>query len=87
EKECIVRSKRLLDELFVFIWNGSKAEAQQGYNDDLVMAFAIALYVRDTALKMRQHGLDLNRAALSSLGNTQQKSVYTKTDNHVPGTW
>mgnify|MGYP003118371533 FL=1 len=87
EKECTVRSKRLLDELFVFIWNGSKAEAQQGYNDDLVMAFAIALYVRDTALKMRQHGLDLNRAALSSLGNIQQKSVYTKTDNHVPGTW
>ena len=87
EKECTVRSKRLLDELFVFIWNGSKAEAQQGYNDDLVMAFAIALYVRDTALKMRQHGLDLNRAALSSLGNTQQKSVYTKTDHHVPGTW
>ena len=36
---------------------------------------------------MRQHGLDLNRAALSSLGNTQQKSVYTKTDHHVPGTW
>ena len=87
EKECIVRSKRLLDELFVFIWNGSKAEAQQGYNDDLVMAFAIALYVRDTALKLRQHGLDLNKAALSSLGNVKQKSVYTQQNNYIPGHW
>ena len=87
EKDCVVRSKRLLDEMFVFIWNGSKAEAQQGYNDDLVMAFAIALFVRDTALKLRQHGLDLNRAALSSMGNAKTKSVYTTQNNHVPGVW
>ena len=45
ERECVVRSKRLLDELFVFIWNGQKAEAQSGYNDDLVMAFSIGLFV------------------------------------------
>ena len=47
EKACNVRSKRLIDELFVFIWRGSRPEAQQGYNDDLVMAYAIAMYVRD----------------------------------------
>ena len=87
EKECIVRSKRLIDELFVFIWNGAKAEAQQGYNDDLVMAYAIALFVRDTALKLRQHGLNLNKAALSSLGSGKSSGIYTQTDNHVPGAW
>ena len=79
EKECIVRSKRLLDELFVFIWNGQRAEAQPGYNDDLVMAFSIGLFVRDTALKLRQQGLALNKASLNSMGKTKnQTAIYTQ---------
>ncbi len=71
EKTPIIHSKRLIDELFVFIWNGSKAEAQQGYNDDLVMSFSTGLWVRDTALKLRQQGIDLSRTALTHIGRTQ----------------
>jgi hypothetical protein len=67
EKSPIIHSKRLLDELFVFIWNGSKAEAQRGYNDDLVISFSTGLWVRDTALKLRQQGMNLTRNALSSI--------------------
>ncbi len=70
EKSCTIRSKRLLDELFVFIWRNGRAEAAQGYNDDLVMSFAQGLWVRDTALKLRQAGIELNRAALSSMKST-----------------
>jgi hypothetical protein len=55
----------LIDELFVFIWNGSRAEAQQGYNDDLTIAFSTSLWIRDTALKLRQQGIELNRRALT----------------------
>jgi hypothetical protein len=29
----------------VFIWKNGKAEAQSGYNDDLVMSFGTAMYV------------------------------------------
>ena len=47
ERTPIIRSKRLIDELFVFIWNGSRAEAQRGYNDDLVISFSTGLWVRD----------------------------------------
>jgi hypothetical protein len=65
ERTPIIRSKRLIDELFVFIWNGSRAEAQSGYNDDLTISFSTALWVRDTALKLRQQGIELNRKALS----------------------
>jgi len=67
EKSPIIHSKRLLDELFVFIWNGPKAEAQRGYNDDLVISFSTGLWVRDTALKLRQQGMNLTRNALSSI--------------------
>jgi Terminase large subunit, T4likevirus-type, N-terminal len=74
EKSCIIRSKRLLDELFVFIWKAGRAEAAQGYNDDLVMCFGQGLWVRDTALKLRQAGIEINRAALQHLKSTV--SVY-----------
>ena len=75
EKSPIVKSKRLVDELYVFIWNGSRAEAQRGYNDDLVMSFGIALWVRDTALRLHQQGIDLSRKALGHFGKSQ--GVYT----------
>lgn len=77
EKSVILQSKRLLEELRVFIWKNSKAQAQSGYNDDLVMAFATALYVRDTAIRMRQQGMDLTRATMDSFVNLNQRSTST----------
>jgi len=65
EKSVIVRSNRLIDELFVFIYNNNKAEAMEGYNDDLVMSFALTLWVRDTALRLRNEGIELTKRTLS----------------------
>jgi hypothetical protein len=83
EKSPRVHSNRLIEELKVFIWNGSRAEAQGGYNDDLVMSFAIGLWVRDTALKLRQQGIDLTKRALTHINKNQ--SVYNAgaTNPHV----
>ena len=78
ERVPIIRSKRLIEELFVFIWNGSRAEAQTGYNDDLTIAFSTGLWVRDTALKLRQQGIELNKRALSL---TSKHSGVFKTNN------
>ena len=75
EKSPIVKSKRLIDELYVFIWNGQRAEAQRGYNDDLVMSFGIGLWIRDTALRLHQQGIDLSRKALGHFGKS--KGVYS----------
>ena len=58
----------------VFIWKNGKAQAQINYNDDLVMSFATGLYVRDTALRLRQQGIDLSRAQLSSFTNLNHKN-------------
>ena len=65
EQLPIIRSKRLIQELYTFIWKGSRAEAQDGYNDDLVMSFGIGLWIRDTAIRLKQEGMDLNRKALN----------------------
>jgi hypothetical protein len=63
-KQITLRSKRLINQLFVFIWVNGKAQAQNGYNDDLVMALAMFLFVRDTSLRMYQLGIEQNRSAL-----------------------
>jgi hypothetical protein len=67
EKSVTVRSTRLIDELFTFIFINGRAEAMKGYNDDLVMAFAIGLWVRDTALRLRQQGINLTKQALGGI--------------------
>ena len=67
DRSVTIHSKRLVEEMKVFIWKNGRAEAQTGYNDDLVMAFGIALYVRDTALKFRQRGIDLTKQTLNNI--------------------
>ena len=75
EESVVVHSQRLIDELFVFIYNGNRAEAMTGYNDDLVMSFAIALWVRDTALRLRAEGIELSKRAIQGIG--QNSGIYT----------
>jgi hypothetical protein len=66
DKDILIRSQRLIDELFTFIWSGGRAEAMKGYNDDLTMALAIGLWVRNTALRLRQEGIDLTKSMLNA---------------------
>ena len=66
-KQVNIKSQRLIDELFVFIYNNNKAQAMQGYNDDLVMSFAIALWIRDTALRLSTERNDLQRSMMDSM--------------------
>jgi hypothetical protein len=86
ERTPIIKSKRLIQELFVFVWLNGKAQAQIGYNDDLVMSFAIALWLRDTSLKLRQQGIDLNKRALSQFQKTSNV-IYTGNKNPKDTGW
>jgi len=85
EKAIIIKSKRLLEELRVFIWHNGKAQAQQGYNDDLVMSLGIGLFVRDTAMKFLQQGMELTKAAMLGMGKTENpyKDMYPTIPNGV----
>jgi len=76
ERTFVFHSKRLLEELRVFIWQNGKAQAQNGYNDDLAMALGIGLFVRDTGLKFSAQGLDLTRAAVMGMSTTTTKAGY-----------
>jgi hypothetical protein len=83
EKSVIAKSSRLIDELFVFIYNNNRAEAMQGYNDDLVMSLAIGLWVRDTALRLRAEGMALQKDVLNRM--IDYEAVYTPSENKKEG--
>ena len=79
EKSVVIHSKRTLSEMRAFVWKNGKPQAQPGYNDDLVMSLCIGLYIRDTALRMRQQGLDIARKQmdlLSTVNTRPELSVY-----------
>ena len=83
EKLVIAKSSRLIDELFVFIYNNNRAEAMAGYNDDLVMSIAIGLWVRDTALRLRAEGIALQKNVLNKM--LDYEAVYTPSDEKAEG--
>lgn len=76
-KDILIRSSRLIEELFTFIWNSGRAEAMKSYNDDLVMAMAIGLWVRNTALRLRQEGIDLTKSMLGAATVQRYTPVYS----------
>ena len=76
EKSLVIQGKRTMEELRTFIWKNGRAEAQTGYNDDLIMSLATACYVRDTALKFAQQGIDLTKATLKNW-KRNSPSIYT----------
>jgi hypothetical protein len=86
ERTPTIRSRRLINELFVFVWLNGKAQAQVGYNDDLTMAFCIALWLRDTALRLRQQGVELNKRALSQFQKTDAV-IYTGKSMNPNDNW
>ncbi len=71
DKSVVIQSKRLIEEMKVFMWKNGRAEAQQGYNDDLVMSFGIGMFMRDTSFKFSQQHLNMSKAALNSISTNK----------------
>jgi hypothetical protein len=64
ENAITLQSIRTVTEFETFIWKNGRAEALQNYNDDLIFALGIGLWVRDTALRLRQQGIELTKLSL-----------------------
>ena len=86
EKSILIQGKRTLEEMRTFIWKNGRAEAQTGYNDDLVMSLATACYVRDTALKFAQQGIDITNATLKNWQRSAP-TIYTGGVNKKEAGW
>jgi len=77
EKLVNIHSIRLINELKTFIWHNGKAQAAENYNDDLVLALGIGLWVRDTALRLRGDRIGMAKTLLDKIHIAQ-------TDNKTP---
>jgi len=84
DRSVTIRSKRLLEEMKVFVWKNGRPEAQTGYNDDLVMPFGIGMYLRDTSLKFQQQAHDLTRATLNHFSKGTSGFIGAYNSNNVP---
>jgi len=83
-----VYSSRTINEMKTFIWRNGRPQAMKGYNDDLIMALAIACWVRDTALQANARDLNYQKAFVDAIitsrttMNTQVKGqIGYKKDN------
>ena len=78
-RDFMLYSERTMSELYAFIWNGQKAEGMKGYNDDLVIALAIGMWVRDTSLQLSKLKMQTTKANLDAFTvlRPEATSVYT----------
>jgi len=66
-KLITIYSSRTINEMKTFIWRNGKPQAMKGYHDDLIMALAIACWVRDTALQANARDLNYQKAFAKSI--------------------
>lgn len=70
-KLITVYSSRTINEMKTFIWRNGKPQAMKGYHDDLIMALAIACWVRDTALQASARDLNYKEAFAKAVYTTK----------------
>jgi hypothetical protein len=83
-----MHSARFLSEMQTFIWNNGRPEARTGKHDDLIMAAALAVFVRDNFYGGVYSTPDLTRAMIGAMKvnktvNTQVHGA-SKNPDHVP---
>jgi hypothetical protein len=71
-----INSKRLFRELETFIWHNGRPQAAKNRNDDLIMAMAIACWIRDTAIVQNQREVESKRVMLGIM-TTSSKQLNT----------
>jgi len=73
-----IYSERLYNEFLNFMWDDSgRAKAKRGYNDDLVMSFAITIWIRETAIEQDKRKRLHDSAMLNAFKAVGKKFDYS----------
>jgi len=84
----VFRSPRFRQEMETFIWNNGKPEARSGQFDDLIMAAALGVWVRDNYYGGVYNTGDLAKAMISAMKVSKTSNVQipgaSKNPDHVP---
>jgi hypothetical protein len=85
EGNLTLHSPRLLAEMKTFIMKGDRPEAEQGFNDDLIFALGLALYVRDTEYNNVALTNNMYKSMLDSIIVTNNSMANTPSEDYSPG--
>lgn len=66
QEEIRIPSQRLVMELRTFVYVNGRADHMKGYHDDLIMAYAMALWVKNTSFKNLQNVTEKAKLFLSA---------------------
>jgi hypothetical protein len=84
----VFHSSRFRTEMETFVWNNGRAEARSGKRDDLIMAAALAVWVRDNLYGGVYSTPELTAAMLKAmkLSQTSNTQIHgaSKNPDHVP---
>jgi hypothetical protein len=64
--DFVMRSQRLFNELNTFVYVNGRPDHQKGQHDDLIMAFAMAVYVGETSFAQLEKATEHAKAMLES---------------------
>lgn len=67
----LIQSKRFHEELKTFIWKNGKAQAQKGYNDDLVMAYCLAVNLYNNSGTSKYSDEEIAMAMIAGMSNNK----------------
>jgi hypothetical protein len=81
-----VRSQRLFNELNTFVYVNGRPDHQKGQHDDLIMSFAMAVYVAETSFALLEKVTEQTKAMLESwsVENNSYQNEYTSFNPGLP---
>lgn len=69
ENKTLVRSQRMISELRTFVYKNGRPDHMEGYHDDIIMAFAMCIFVVQTSFKKLEQVEKQTKAMLESWVN------------------
>ena len=84
--DFLVRSQRLFNELNTFVYVNGRPDHQKGQHDDLIMSFAMAVYVAETSFAQLEKVTEQTKAMLESwsVENNSYQNEYTSFNPGLP---
>ncbi len=88
ENKTIIRSQRMIEELRTFVYKNNRPDHMPGYHDDIIMAYAMAIFVVQTSFKKLEESKKHTKAMLDSWLNITNGSNETikRNTNPTPAT-
>lgn len=79
ENKTIIRSQRMVSELRTFVYKNGRPDHMESYHDDIIMAYAMAIFIVQTSFKKLEQVEKQTKAMLESwvnVSNTQSKPLF-----------